>query len=166
MKLIVTSRNFAKAPKKCIKNFFTFWKAATWKTRKEMDSVRVGGGCNCCATYKLPAKPAALFSIIVGSGGLHIMMSSWSDIMTTPGNCGNQMRTCTNPCGRISQLTPHHTYAESANWPVKNRHNSITLTRNIIEYQVVSDATSSEEVMQHQIGCADLCFSQQRRFVF
>lgn len=35
----------------------------------------------------------------VGSGGLHIMISSWSDCMTTPGNCGNQMRTWTNPCG-------------------------------------------------------------------
>jgi len=43
-------------------------------------------------TYKLPANPAALFSIIVGSGGLHMMMSSWSDIITTPGNCGNHTR--------------------------------------------------------------------------
>ena len=39
MKLIVTFRNFANAPKRCIKNFVTetFWKAATWKTRKEME---------------------------------------------------------------------------------------------------------------------------------
>lgn len=27
-------------------------------------------------TYKLPAKPAALFCITVGSGGLHIMINS------------------------------------------------------------------------------------------
>lgn len=48
-------------------------------------------------TYKLPANPAALFSIMVGSGGLHMIMSSWSDCMTTPGNCGNHTRTWTNP---------------------------------------------------------------------
>lgn len=47
--------------------------------------------------YKLPANPAALFCIIVGSGGLHIIISSWSDCITTPGNCGNQMRTWTKP---------------------------------------------------------------------
>lgn len=44
-----------------------------------------------------PAKPAALFWMTVGSGGLHIIMSSWSDCITTPGNCGNQIRTWTNP---------------------------------------------------------------------
>jgi hypothetical protein len=56
-------------------------------------------------TYKLPANPAALFSIMVGSGGLHIIMSSWSDIMTTPGNCGNQMRTCTKPCNKVNKVS-------------------------------------------------------------
>lgn len=49
------------------------------------------------STHKLPANPAALFSIIVGSGGLHIIMSSWSDCITTPGNWGNHTRTWTNP---------------------------------------------------------------------
>lgn len=47
--------------------------------------------------YKLPANPAALFWMTVGSGGLHMIINSWSDCMTTPGNCGNQIRTCTNP---------------------------------------------------------------------
>jgi hypothetical protein len=59
-------------------------------------------------TYKLPANPAALFSIMVGSGGLHMMMSSWSDIMTTPGNWGNQMRTCTKPCNKMSCFGTYH----------------------------------------------------------
>lgn len=48
-------------------------------------------------TYKLPANPAALFSMMVGSGGLHMMISSWSDCITTPGNCGNHTRTWTKP---------------------------------------------------------------------
>lgn len=54
-------------------------------------------------THKLPAKPAALFSITVGSGGLHMMISSWSDIITTPGNCGNHTRTCTKPCEKATK---------------------------------------------------------------
>jgi hypothetical protein len=36
-------------------------------------------------TYSAPANPAALFLVTVGSGGLHMMITSWSDIMTTPG---------------------------------------------------------------------------------
>lgn len=48
-------------------------------------------------TYKLPANPAALFSMTVGSGGLHIIINSWSDCITTPGNWGNHTLTCTKP---------------------------------------------------------------------
>lgn len=59
-------------------------------------------------THKLPANPAALFWITVGSGGLHMMISSWSDIMTTPGNCGNHTRTCTNPCTHRDHQFPFY----------------------------------------------------------
>ena len=49
-------------------------------------------------TYNFPANPAALFDVTMGSAGLHMMMTSWSDIMTTPGSLGNQIRTLTKPC--------------------------------------------------------------------
>ena len=48
-------------------------------------------------TYKEPANPVALFLVIVGSGGLHMIITSWSDIITTPGNLGNHTRTLMKP---------------------------------------------------------------------
>jgi fatty acid desaturase len=48
-------------------------------------------------TYRAPANAAALFFVIVGSGGLHMMITSWSDIITTPGIWGNQTRTLIKP---------------------------------------------------------------------
>jgi hypothetical protein len=48
-------------------------------------------------TYICPAKDAVFLEVTVDSGGLHMMMTSWSDIMTTPGNFGNHTRALMNP---------------------------------------------------------------------
>jgi len=37
-------------------------------------------------TYMEPANPAAFDCNTVADGGLHIIMTSWSDSMTTPGS--------------------------------------------------------------------------------
>ena len=47
--------------------------------------------------YILPEKLAALSENMTGSGGLHMITTSWSDIMTTPCNLGNQILTLMKP---------------------------------------------------------------------
>ena len=51
-------------------------------------------------TYNDPENPVALFFVTVGSGGLHMIITSWSDIITTPGNLGNHTRTLMKPCAK------------------------------------------------------------------
>ena len=55
-------------------------------------------------TYRAPANPAALFWVTTLSGGLHMIMTSWSDIITTPGNLGNHTRTLMKPCMSSKQM--------------------------------------------------------------
>ena len=38
------------------------------------------------------------------------MITSWSDIMTTPGSFGNQMRTLMNPCAKKRNCSPRLTF--------------------------------------------------------
>lgn len=69
-----------------------------WRIRNMFFTISYNNYSN---TYKLPEKPAALFCMIVGSGGLHMIINSWSDCITTPGNWGNHTRTWTYPLKQI-----------------------------------------------------------------
>lgn len=105
-------------------------------------------------TYKLPANPAALFWITVGSGGLHMIINSWSDCITTPGNCGNQIRTCTNPYMKEMRIWFFFSLAKWSWFNYISFKN--TTSGEICNFQIVGSAVRIAKVLSYQARA--ICF--------